>query len=468
MSDVAYLVMDSTGRLVEATADARQAWARASSLGPTFWLVPGDVPQALARANPKALRLAGLPSVSEQEVRRLSIKAAHKILLPYFEEANRAVARLPREAKSTVATTLGAWLRLGSGWLAANTKLAKRDERHPPAVALGLNLVPERTVFTGKPEAGAQLAGVTPASAVGGATLCSRASPECRASCLVYTGQNASDIRNTYSKFARSKALVEQPQAFLRILLEALERYAGASIAELGGAPGKAVRFVRLNILSDVPWEDVAPWIFRLPGLSFYDYTKVPGRHPQNYDLSFSFSGKNWSDCTSEWQQGRRVVMAFAAPEYQRKQTILSRRRSLKRKKLTDKQALRAWLELNPLPTSFRSPLFNDGQPAPVLDGDVSDLRPFDPPGHIVGLRWKPPSITDEETGKRHQARYSEKPTYFVLAGHVVETPRGWLTRSCRRRPWSRRRRRPRRSRGSSPGSRPRASRPARATRATT
>lgn len=57
----------------------------------------------------------------------------------------------------------------------------------------------------------------------------------------------------------------------------------------------------RLNVISDVPWERVAPDLFTsFPEVQFYDYTKDPerarahrkGDFPAGYDLTYSWSEK--------------------------------------------------------------------------------------------------------------------------------------------------------------------------------
>ena len=146
-------------------------------------------------------------------------------------------------------------------------------------------------------------------------------------------------------------------------------------------------RYVRLNVISDVPWELVAPWIFdRFPGTpygqdralqGFYDYTKIVGRQtPRNYDLTFSFSGTNYSRAAWELDRGRRVAVVFFFPEVQRefgkvltqsdlrKQTLVRGRERMYRNA--------TWLG------------------RPVIDGDADDVRPRDPGGVWVGLTWKP------------------------------------------------------------------------------
>lgn len=130
----------------------------------------------------------------------------------------------------------------------------------------------------------------------------------------------------------------------LRKDLHAFERKA----AKLGVLP-----VVRLNVLSDIAWEDYGvPQDF--PAIRFYDYTKRQerlGRTPANYHLTFSYS---------------------AAPTYAR-------------------QVERA---LNREPATNVAVVFSGGLPAKflgrrVVDGDLHDIRIEDSAGIVIGLRAK-------------------------------------------------------------------------------
>jgi len=186
-----------------------------------------------------------------------------------------------------------------------------------------------------------------------GFSTCSGASVFCKSTCLVYTGQNTSAFQNDWKKATCLFALVADPVAYLRLLVHALDE-AGAEAAALNKP-----FFVRMNLLSDVPWEHMVPWLFNLyddaPStwysnapkrnprkntftrpqkremqkawqqggkrgfpVQFYDYTKVFGRNPlaegvSNYDLTFSFSGTNADECsTALYERGQRVAVVFA------------------------------------------------------------------------------------------------------------------------------------------------------------
>lgn len=108
---------------------------------------------------------------------------------------------------------------------------------------------------------------------------------------------------------------------------------------------------VRLNVLSDVAWEQFGiPQEF--PTIEFYDYTKRAdrlGNTPDNYQLMFSYS---------------------AAPKYQ-------------------KQVNKALETDTPITVVFRGGLPAEYLGRPVMDGDKSDLQNLKARGHIVGLRVK-------------------------------------------------------------------------------
>lgn len=117
----------------------------------------------------------------------------------------------------------------------------------------------------------------------------------------------------------------------------------------------------RLNVLSDLAYETIAPWIYeRFPRARFYDYTKrvdrmaryLSGSTPSNLHLTFSRdSARNESACVDVLRAGGTVAVVFDT----------AKGRSL--------------------PAEYLG--------VPVIDGDPSDLRYHDPRGVVVGLRAK-------------------------------------------------------------------------------
>lgn len=404
-----YLVLDRSGALLyEAESSYEANWFLNREGKVAQWLTPPDIaPLWSAAANAadhplQALRLARLPIIPDRaEVERISLKEAYYTCLPYFWEA-----RLAAEAHGVQRgmTRLADMLRPAHGLLSENAKLHKRDPLSPKAVAVGLSLLPEHSIFRAETEGGVNLQPLSPVEGTPRSTLCMHSSPECRASCLVYSGQNQAHWAGNFAKGAKAKALVEAPHHFLRLLLEAIDHYAEDKSKKLGG--GKALKFLRLNVFSDIPWEVMAPWLFEDARVHGYDYTKIPGRaFVDNYDLSYSYSGRNLQHCDQELRRGRRIVVVFSAPQYVTPQ-VAQRRVGKRKKKL-------AYVTANPLPEWISDPGLVDGQRIEVKDGDRSDIRPFDPPDVVVGLRWKSPLWR------------TPVPDRFVVKGEVVESDLG-------------------------------------------
>ena len=142
----------------------------------------------------------------------------------------------------------------------------------------------------------------------------------------------------------------------------------------LGSKRSDNLRMVRLNVFSDIPWELVFPEIFALVPGTYYDYTKVPHREvPSNYDLTFSYSGRNLDDAVGELERGRMIAVVFLTQRHQTPSTFLG---------------------------------------VPVVDGDLSDARPLDPPQVIVGLAYKLP---------KGQGKISVKDNVFLVPVHEID-----------------------------------------------
>lgn len=140
----------------------------------------------------------------------------------------------------------------------------------------------------------------------------------------------------------------EEFLAMLHVEIEALKIKA----AKLG-----MILRIRLNGTSDIRWELLGvPQAH--PGTSFYDYTKIPNRKvPENYDLTFSYSG----------------VKEFA-PHVEK--AILSGYRIAAVFRTRDKVEVMLAQGIKFLGL-------------PVVDGDDSDNRPEDPQGTVVALYAK-------------------------------------------------------------------------------
>jgi hypothetical protein len=173
--------------------------------------------------------------------------------------------------------------------------------------------------------------------------LCPMATDECRRACLygagmagVFPGIKAARVQKTLDYIADPKGFVTRLRTdIVRLIAEAKSR---------GLRPA-----VRLNGTSDIP--QLARGLAReFPEVQFYDYTKIPApwkREMANYNLTFSFSGKNLAAAMAALEHGVNVAVVFAA------------------------QMPAAW-------QGYR-----------VVNGDESDLRFLDPQGVIVGLKAK-------------------------------------------------------------------------------
>jgi hypothetical protein len=231
-------------------------------------------------------------------------------------------------------------------------------------------------------------------------TLCVGSSKECRDSCLVFTGQNSAVAYNDFSKMFVTRAFFFQPLAFARMVMEAIDKHVlrcrrGISFQK-GAPPVKVAPYVRLNVYSDIPWELFFPELFDYcakvyPDLSLYDYTKVPGRGAlpkPNYDLTFSYSGKNLDECKKALRSGMRIAVVFL-------------RRTAKGSKVPDPET--GIVSYKPAEPVTDITFLSRKTPAgvfegwPVIDGDTYDMRPRDPASVVVGLRYKIPQKLEVE-----------------------------------------------------------------------
>lgn len=177
-----------------------------------------------------------------------------------------------------------------------------------------------------------------------GYQLCPWRSPECEAACLGRTAGRSRFSNVQEARIAKTRFLMEHPYEFFRQLYEELQ---AASMKH------KFKFAFRSNVLSDIPWESIAPEIYSFANWN-YDYTKSfkramdSLRHGSRLHLTLSYSGHNYEDCIMYLNAGGNVAAVF--PRY-----------------IPD----RCW-------------------GARVIDGDKSDARFLDPKGGcIVGLSSK-------------------------------------------------------------------------------
>jgi len=189
----------------------------------------------------------------------------------------------------------------------------------------------------------------------GGRNLCAGATPACIAACFGYRRRLGPGSDGANAALWRTLTWIYCPGTFKELLLRAVASHESKAIS-LGMRAG-----IRLNGASDIAWERMFPHLFvRFPSVVFYDYTKIRarlGRTPGNYDLTYSYSGKNGADVVEALEAGFRVAVVFRRPE-----TVIGG----------------TW----------------NGYP--VVDGDRNDCRPDERGGMVIALR--PKSVREDET----------------------------------------------------------------------
>lgn len=391
---------------------------------------PGDALRALAAAmkrEPEAL-------IDYDAAMHLSLPQAHRRIQKFFPthkvtEAGDVMPVKYDEPMKMVANFLGQNYKTEKGTPTNIIRKLRERTGFRKANVLGLSLLPTTQSYT-ESMVKQIMSGASQTYGVGRVrpvrlNSCVRATPECASSCLAFSGRNLADDYNTVKKYSLLQSLVHEPEAFIRILWEAIRRHRDNSYAM------KTMPLVRLNVFSDLPWELMVPRLFEdFPDVQFYDYTKVPEREPPaNYDLTFSFAGteRNVAAMDSEIRDyGRRVAVVFAAVGIKRIYEVSYKERGTKmrlrsgeRKRVaalaaehgTEMRSL-GQVEIPRKPTfqrkkpggksavSFDAKLPSTFLGLPVIDGDESDMRPYDPSPSIVGLRWKTPAnqgVTLEE-----------------------------------------------------------------------
>jgi len=185
-----------------------------------------------------------------------------------------------------------------------------------------------------------------------GYNVCPKHTIECKKACLSESGHNRIDIHNVINTARINKTkLFFQNRAFFTSWLYA------EIVAYKLQAESKGMEFaVRFNGTSDI---DPTLFVYNgktffelFPTVQFYDYTKVAKRFSltkeyKNYDLTYSFSGKNWDECERALNSGVRVAVVF------------------------EKR----------LPKTYKG--------YPVVNADETDLRYLDPKTVICGLKFK-------------------------------------------------------------------------------
>lgn len=187
-----------------------------------------------------------------------------------------------------------------------------------------------------------------------GRNVCPFASPGCIKGCLDDAGRAAIFPAIHKARLRKTHWLTNDKQGFLAALRHDIILLQGNAKRQ-GMMPA-----VRINGTSDLA-ELADTMVQDFPRVQFYDYTKIPRpylRVRHNYHLTFSLHESNLPHAIDALKHGVNVAVVFHVP------------RGL------------------PLPETFLD--------APVLDGDVHDLRFLDGyKGSIIGLRAKGPAKKD-------------------------------------------------------------------------
>lgn len=318
-------------------------------------------------------------------------------------------------------------------------------------------------------------------------TLCAGSSDQCRQTCLAYSGQNTLQDEAYVTKVKLTEALYEEPAAFTRLLLEAVRKHFwryghttkykatekgiregvettnvdNEELARVDGAdarddavaaassPGGKIlveaRYhprVRLNVYQDIPWEILCPdivdieWlnqrpddvggaenVNRIKGI-LYDYTKLAREPSDGLHITFSCTGTRGSLSASEevLKTGINVAVVFiGATEVDGK--LQDDRRGGRPLQKTARNVVVADQMLSLYP--WRLQLVPGGAAWPVLNGDISDIRDQDPPGYIVGLTYKVPSVryrlTDAQYAQKRQEYEKQYAAWEARAKKAVE-----------------------------------------------
>ncbi len=339
-----YAIITAKNEVIAMADTESQAIAEGRSVGAKQVIIDRTI-QPTRVANPPlgsrgpqvSWRGIGNLRVNHAKAMRMSIEDAHALLWPMFPILKSGqLIKAWKTPKGMVDNLLGQNYKTQKKVLDAEEKRQFRKLfKADGADVQGLTLLPAT-------EWGRKMGRA-------GINTCVGASAECKNACLVFSGRNQADPYNTVIKAAKLTALLREPDAFGRILFEACRRY-------LEGKRTAFKRYIRLNVFSDIPWELVYPELFTIRG-QFYDYTKVPSRRvPKNYDLTFSYSGRNFEDTMVALRRRQRVAVVFLTKSGQFPARLWGQR---------------------------------------VVDGDRHDVRPVDPAPSVVGLKYKVPRGRD-------------------------------------------------------------------------
>ena len=190
-----------------------------------------------------------------------------------------------------------------------------------------------------------------------GYQVCPNATKECKMGCLATSGHAGMELasggdRIKNARIKKTRLFFENNEFFMEWVIEEIKK--ARSKAQKDGYYFS----VRLNGTSDIDWQNARFKGYNLfeifPDVQFYDYTKSIKKYigkPDNYHLTFSYTGRNWDKCKALLEQGNNVAVVF----------------NVKSEKL--------------LPAMYKG--------YKVINGDLTDYRINDAKGIIVGLKWK-------------------------------------------------------------------------------
>jgi len=201
-----------------------------------------------------------------------------------------------------------------------------------------------------------------PPATASGRSLCAWATygpGGCADACLVDSGQLSMEPAENARNW-KAILLFGDRALFRRLMVFEIARHQRRAI-RMGLIPA-----VRLDGTSDVALEDSMRLAEAFPGVTFYGYTKsvkralkaARGELGANRYICFSYSGSNGRDASRVLAAGGTVAVAFRA------------RPGIAGRRAPDR-----------LPARWRG--------VRVIDGDLSDWRPGDPQGVVIGLRFK-------------------------------------------------------------------------------
>ena len=190
-----------------------------------------------------------------------------------------------------------------------------------------------------------------------GYNTCSHSTPECRLGCLATSGRSAIEFFSGKSiikdcRINKTRLFYENQNFFMQWLISDLK------LLQIKAKKDGFFISARLNTISDVDWSNIFVDnlnIFEIfPEIQFYDYSKSHlkfNNMPENYHLTYSFTGRNTEHCLNLLSKGFNVAVVFKVKH-----------------------------EIE-LPKYFMNHA--------VINGDLTDARFMDVKGVIVGLKFK-------------------------------------------------------------------------------